>query len=154
MKTVRELIPLLIQTEEAFSRLYNNIASIDGQYNPKVKTAASVLARQEGEHAKFYRSIMESEEYDINVEVDDSVFEHARRSLFDFKDSIMYEGHSSTDELLKYAIAYERTNEDVLRKIKGSLEKTEGNESLITLFNNLISAECQHSSTLEGFIKK
>ena len=51
-----ELMSILQEVEMNFSRLYKNVAIREGQYNPKLKTAASVLSRQEKEHADAYEN--------------------------------------------------------------------------------------------------
>ncbi len=57
-RQIFKLVDLLMQIEENFSRLYNNIACLDGTYAPQIKTAAKVLSRQEANHAQKYKELL------------------------------------------------------------------------------------------------
>lgn len=143
------LIPLLIQIEENFSRLYSNIAHIDGQYNPKLKTVAMVLSRQEKVHASNYSHlthIYKAEDMIISQEI----YEEIREVLIDFKKTIQREDFQNLTELLTFAIECEKKTGEILQNI-GELDLPEKLKSFV---DDLIKAEYNHAKSLQQFLPK
>jgi rubrerythrin len=153
-KTLEHVIPILVQIEENFSRLYSNVASIDGQYNPQLKTAALVLARQEMEHADYYRKLLVTLG-GTEISIGDVLYYRIKNVLEEFKKGIQRKNHDTIEELLLYAIGFENRNGDVLRAIKNNVvADSEGALQLIELMDDLIKAEELHAKTLENFLPK
>ncbi len=153
-KTVEHILPMLIQIEENFSRLYHNVATIDGQYNTQLKTAAMVLVRQEKEHADYYRGLLDQFK-GSDITIDEGLYYNIKSVLSEFKKGIQRKNHDSIESLLRYAIGFENRNGDVLRAIRNNIKgQDEASIQLISLIDNLIKAEAAHSKTLELFLPK
>lgn len=146
-KSLFQIIPLLIKIEENFSRLYSNVASIEGQYNPSLRSAALVLSRQERDHAQKYRDLQNS----LNpkdLEVEDGVYNAILAQVNTFMHSMQKENFKEPSDFLHYAIMCEKKTGDLLRSIK-LLQLTPEVDELI---DELIVAEDSHSSALAQFL--
>lgn len=153
VRDIKEILPILIQIEEAFARLYHNVATIEGQYNPKLKSTALVLSRQEKDHAQYYNELSMKKEILEGITVSEDFFQEIKKTLIIFKDTIHKSTFSTTNELLEFAIAYEKKNGYILRELSDELEKKSGYVELKALLAELLEAEERHSSTLEHFLK-
>ncbi len=88
MKTASELIQMLRDVEMNFSRLYANVATIEGQYNPRLKTAAMVLSHQESDHAKAYDDMQKTLREKGDLRLSETFHEKARALLHDFRHGV------------------------------------------------------------------
>lgn len=153
-KTVEHVIPMLAQIEDNFATLYKNIATIDGQYKGQVKTAAQVLSRQEAEHAKYYRELLE-EYRGMNVVVDDQLFNKIRIILNDFKNSIQRANTTNVKSFILYSIEFEKRNGEILVEIKEQITgDNEDAKKFANVLDQLIKAEENHVLMLENFLPK
>jgi len=147
---VYELVRLLMQIEENFSRMYNNIACLDGSYAPQIKTVAKVLSRQESNHAQKYNDLLTSANL-AEIQISEEIFEKTMIMLKSFKRKIKLERMHDIGELLEYAVQFEKENANALTEILQSLDEQES--AFKTLLEQLVKAEEEHIQMLSAFIK-
>ncbi len=152
MKTASELIQMLRDVELNFSRLYANVAAIEGQYNPRLKTAAMVLSHQESDHAKAYDDMQKNLREKGDLRLSEVFHEKARVLLHDFRHGVATREMGNVNALIDFAVAYERQNAELLRALSESVDASQQPE-LLKLINDLVDIEKEHSSTLLGFRK-
>ncbi len=145
-----ELMSILQEVEMNFSRLYKNVAAREGQYDPKLKTAASVLSRQEKDHADAYAERVSALKKTGDLLLDAGYCEVAKKLLLDFKKEIQVREIGNVDELITFAVRYERLNAEMLGKLLSEVGG-QTNPEIRQLLRALIDIKKEHSVILLSF---
>ncbi len=113
MTTLLKVIPIILQIEEKLVRIFNNVAAIQGQYNPQLRTAALVMSRQMKVHADFYSGIQENTDPESML-ADDSVINFVSETLTAFRDSIQQEEIKDLESLYSFVLYMQQSSVDMI----------------------------------------
>ncbi len=146
---LNKLIPQIIQIEEKLGRIYNNVASIEGQYNQQLKIAALVMSRQMKEHADYYR-VVEKTLVLEEEEVDEVITERMGKSLKAFKDSIQRRDIKEISDLHEYVMDIQNRSIDMMKEFQGEALP----EQLQSILKDLMRNQEKNKRMLQEVIAK
>lgn len=154
IRTLKDIIAVLMQIEMNFSKIYRNIAAVDGIYSRKLKSIAAVLAKEEEIHYGWYKNLLEDTNL-VNIQLSDVVYEKANQNLKSFKSSILWSKVADEHEIIKAARDYELLNAETLWNIYNIVKEGEedSSTSLLSFLEELIRIEEQHALNLKAFLK-
>lgn len=160
-RNLKEILFLLMQIEQNFSRFYRNVSEVEGQYSNRLRTISAVLSREEDAHCQWYGKLLE--EGDLkDVTMDEEVYEAARKNLEAFKQTLARTKVPRERDILQFAYDYEIRNAQTLWNIYGHVKEYKGGEqeigsrereSFLKLLEDLIRTEETHAANLKQFMK-
>lgn len=145
-----DLLPVLRELELAFAQLYGDVAVIEGAHDPRLRTAAQVLARQEKEHARAYEVRIEALRAQGDPVLPFDRIESARGLLALFRKEVRYRTVGNVDMLVEMAMRFERNNAALLVRMAGDIGQEAAPEA-VALLLELAGAEKAHASALQAF---
>lgn len=154
--TIVDLLKKLEKIEENAFNLYHSLASVEGKENIKFRTVVRILAGEEERHVKLYRKLIEQAERQPETEIDFSIYDKASSLVEEFKGRIVKPQVNSIQEIVKFALNFERENAALLIDIRGRMVKKEDdsvNFNYLTL-TELIVEEQKHADALKLFLKE
>ena len=140
------LIPSILQIEENLGRVYNNVANIQGQYNPRLKTAALVMNRQMKDHANYYRHLEKSLDPD-QVLVDDQIISFMSDSLNTFKTRIKQLEIHDLEDFYDFATEVQKGSIEMMSLFK----EQELPVRAQAILSELIAKQEQNMATLKAY---
>lgn len=153
MYTILDLLDKFIDIEESSYKIYDNIVKTENIPQP-IRTMAGVLAREEIRHVKIYKNLkVELEEKD-GLEIDFELYDRIHKVVSDFKRRMADLQINDINDLLKYALDFEKDNLAMVISVQGILvrkledEETKPYEAL----TKLIKEEQGHIANIERFI--
>ena len=150
-----DLLGKLKTLEENAFHMYSSMASAEGCPDIRLCTAAKVLAKEEERHTRFYRRLIEQAEQQPETEIDFSIYDKASSLVEGFRKMIVKPQVTSVQELIQFAVEFEKDNVALLIDIRGRMVKREEDHidfNYLTL-TELILEEQKHVDMLKGFIK-
>lgn len=155
MQPISNLLEKLFELEINSSALYKNIAQADGQDNNKIRSLASVLAREEMRHAELYKQMIKEQQESALLLIDDQLIESAEYALKTFEDSISHKPFKETNALLQFALEFEIKTSNLLKQILELLigQDEANTKDLIILFEKLIIEEQRHAHNIKAVLK-
>ncbi len=144
------LFPVLQELELAFSQLYGEVAIIEGEHDPRLRSAAMVLSRQEREHARAYGDRLAALHAQGDPLVPSDRLEAARGLLSAFRREIRFRPVGNVDLLVEVAVRYERNNAALLIRLAGEIGQDASPEA-VSLLLELAAVEKEHAAVLQSF---
>ena len=153
MKTVTDILAILMKVELNFATLYHNMAIVHGSIDIKLKTACLVLERQEREHAKFYERLILEYQQQEPIYVNDALFEVIQHLVTQFKNDLSMVQKNAVQDLLEFAVSYEYANGRVLETFLSALTAINDPHGKIRqIVEELLRAETRHIDAIEVFL--
>lgn len=153
--TILDLLEKLAVIEENACTIYKNIAALDGSKPIQFKSAARVLAKEEERHAEKYRKlVVKAAKYD-SIDIDFGIYDKASALVRSFKSRLVRPEVNEVQELLRFALNFEKENIALLLDIQGRLVKEESDTDRMSyrILSELIEEEKKHVKNLENFVK-
>lgn len=149
-----DLLEILKDVEIRFETLYRNISVMNGNNNMQFKTAAKILSGEEKRHAEDYANLIEKINSEEDIKINRELYANAFGLLEKFQQGITKANLSNTNELIEFAVKYEKQNACLLQEILLQMENTAMDIRAVELFQKLIVIEEKHSATLNQFLNK
>ncbi len=124
MYTVVDVIDKLIDIEQMGSEIYKKIAD-DFPEVSSFKILALSLSKEEKRHRDYYKNLKENIKDKEDIEIDFHAYDKISKLLIEFKQSYRALNENNVQELLKFALNFEKDNLALLLNIKGRLVKSE-----------------------------
>jgi len=151
--TIVDIIDKFISIEQAGYKMYMEITKMNYVHD-KIKTIARVFAIEEGKHIEIYKSLKERMENEPDIEVDFYIYDKASTFIYQFSKLKKISDTTSSRNLLKFCLEFERDNLALLLSIRGILIKTKADEDSINYkaISEIINEEYKHAQNIEHFI--
>jgi len=153
MYTILDLLDKLIQVEKKAHAIYEEIAESE-KFSQSIKTMARVLSREEKRHVEKYRYIKEEIKDKEGLEIDFQMYDKVSKTLSIFTKRAVDTRMVSTDDLLQYALDFEKENLALVIRIQGILVRRLEDEKTIAyrVLSELIREKNIHIKNIERFI--
>ncbi|WP_129597416.1 hypothetical protein [Anaerophilus nitritogenes] len=150
--TVIDILEKFIEIEKNGRDMYENINKISKDI--KIKMVAKVLQKEEERHIKVYTRLKE-EIKNKDEEVDFDIYDKVSSLLNKFKQNMDAPKTQNTNELLRFALEFEKQNIAVLLDIQGRLirKKQDMKSQAYQMVSRVIEEEKKHVQNLQSFIK-
>ena len=145
-----DLLPVLQELELVFAQLYGDVAVIEGEHNPRLRTAAQVLGRQEKEHARAFEARIAAIHAQDDPVVPAGRIESARSLLAAFRKEVRYRAVGNVDMLVEMAMRFERNYAALLLRLAGEIGQ-EADPEAVALLLELAGIEREHAAVLQAF---
>lgn len=154
MYTILDILDKLIDIEKRAYDFYREIAEKESFEQP-IKTMAKVLAREEKRHIKIYEDMKEELKDKKEIDIDFEQYDQIYKVLSTFIRRLINIDIENTDELLKYALDFEKENLALVIRIQGILVRNleDENSKPYVVLSKLIQEETKHIENIERFIK-
>jgi hypothetical protein len=154
MYTITDLIEKLINIEQAAVRLYDTVGEIFKSSSPSISIVARSFCKVEKGHILFYEQLKSSAIIKSDTEIDFFLYDKAAKLLFEFKESMRLPEVNNVQDLLKYAVDFEKKNIGLLLDIQGRLfMKPENSISAVYgIITLILNEEQEHESTFSKFM--
>jgi len=152
--TIVDLLDKLIMIEQKGCNLYKNMTFMASEI-PKIKTVAEILTKEEERHVAYYQSLKEKALGSPEVEIELDIYDRVSQLLIEFKRKIVLPQMGTVQELLKFALGFEKENVALLLDIQGRLVKKEEDTSSLSYktISKIIEEEQKHVKNLEIYVK-
>lgn len=155
MYTICDLIEILILIEKDAKKMYSRIADKSKNYI-MLNAMAKTLAKEEAKHVKFYENLKNDLKDEENIEIDIFLYDKVAKLLYEFRSNVIEKEFQDTQELIKYALEFEKKNVALLIDIQGRLvlNLKDAYKASYEVISKLIKEEKEHEKELEAYLYK
>ncbi|PAB58730.1 ferritin family protein [Anaeromicrobium sediminis] len=150
--TVIDLLDKIILIEEMAKDMYEEMGKKYGE-DINIRTIVNVLVREEERHIKYYKDL--KKECKDEESIDFHLYDKASFLFNQFKGNIIAPKISTKEELLNFAIDFERKNVAFLIDIRGRLVTSvnDSEKCMYRVLGKIIEEEQRHVDNIEKFVK-
>ncbi|MCT4595803.1 MAG: hypothetical protein N4A57_16270 [Anaeromicrobium sp.] len=150
--TVIDLLDKIILIEEMAKEMYEEMGKKYGE-DIYMRTIVNVLVREEVRHIEYYNDLKKKCKDEESI--DFHLYDKASFLLNKFKGNIIVPNVGTKEELLNFAIDFEKKNVAFLIDIKGRLVTSvnDSEKCLYKVLEMIIDEEQKHVDNIEKFVK-
>lgn len=150
---ILDILDKLIVIEEKGYHMYHSI-TLREDVNERVKVVARILTDQETKHMRLYKQIKAITEAGDLPSIDFDIYDQASQLLFNFIHPTLLH-ITDIQQLLQFALDYEKQNLALVMSIQGLLVRGLGGSSSVTynVLTKIIEEEKKHIRDIESFIR-
>ena len=156
--TVSDLIEKLIGIEKNSLDIYSEIEEMSKDNESKaINIFARAIKQEELKHKDYYENLKkELNKEELNEEIDFFLYDKVAKILYEFKNQIRIPQIYNVQDLLKYALDFEKNNIWILLDIKGRLlgSLKDVNNNVYKVLSKIISEEKEHEKMFSQLIIK
>jgi len=145
--TVLDLIEKLIDIEKNALEIYTKIEEMSkGKKLKAVNIFVQAIKTEELKHIKYYESLKENLKDELKETIDFFLYDKAAKVLYEFKNQIRVPQIDNVQDLIKYALDFEKSNVGILLDIQGKLFENfnDVNNNVYKVISRIISEEKEH----------
>jgi predicted RNA-binding protein YlqC (UPF0109 family) len=153
--SVSDIIEKLILIEKDSMGVYYEISEKFKESIPAVSIIARALGREEEKHIRYYETIKENVAAYQHEEIDFYLYDKAAKLLYEYKERIHTPEISKVQDLIKYALSFEKNNMGLLIDIQGRLMDNIQyiGKMSYEIISKMIEEEREHVRELEKLIQ-
>lgn len=154
-KRLTDILEILMNLEQNFKNLYVSISEIEGHYSSSISTVSKILASEEAKHYGFYKQLINTLQNKENIVITDEFYEKSNILLNEFKQAVKLPSLANVNDLLKLAVAFEKSNVELLKSLLEilPLELNEEKSDISLILEDIVLQEERHSRSLLQYIK-
>jgi rubrerythrin len=154
MYTINDIIEKLILIEQDSMKLYSNIADKSKSPNLMLSIMAKALAKEELRHIQYYESLKKEIRDEEDMQIDFFLYDRVAKLLNEFRHKIILLEPKHVQELIKYALEFEKKNIALLLDIQGRLvvDLQDVAKSTYEIISKLIEEEREHEKELQDYL--
>lgn len=155
MYTICDVIEKLILIEKDSKKMYAGMADKSKKYI-MLNAMAKTLADEESKHINLYESLKIDLKDEENIEIDVFLYDKVAKLLHEFRSNMIEREFQDIQELVKYALEFEKKNIALLLDIQGKLVLNLQDTSKVSyiMISKLIEEEKKHEEELEVYLYK
>lgn len=153
--TVEDIIEKLISIEKDSIAVYYEVSEKFKKSMPAVSIVAKTLGREEEKHVQYYETIKQNISVYKNEEIDFYLYDKAAKLLYEYKERIHTPEISKVQDLIEYALKFEKNNMGLLIDIQGRLMDNIQyiGKMSYEIISKMIDEEREHVKQLEKLIQ-
>lgn len=155
--TVSDLIEKLIGIEKNALEIYTKIEEMSKSNESKaINIFARAIKQEELKHINYYENLKEGLKEELNEEIDFFLYDKVAKILYEFKNQIRIPEIDNVQDLLKYALDFEKNNIGILLDVQGRLlgSLKDINNNVYKVLSKIISEEKEHEKMFTQLIIK
>jgi len=153
MYTIIDLLNKLIDIEKKIHVIYKEMVESEAFSQP-IKTMARVLAREKKRNVEKYVYINNELKDKEGIDIDFELYDKVSKAILTFSKRSVDVNLTNTNELLKYAVDFEKENLALVLRIQGILVRRIEDEKTIAYMalTELIQERNMYIKNIERFI--
>jgi rubrerythrin len=154
MYTIHDIIEKLIVIEQDAMKLYAGIADKTKNSNIMLSVMAKSLANEESRHIQYYEELKININEEENVQIEFFLYDKVAKLLYEFRNNMILPELEVIQDLIKYALEFEKNNIALLLDIQGRLVINLKDSSKVSydILSKLIKEEREHENMLQDYL--
>lgn len=152
--TSSDLIDKLINVERSALEIYIKIEEKYRDESQLIGIVVRAIAKQEEKHIEYYEKLRNDLDGRVKDNIDFHLYDKVANLMFEFKNQIQLPELDDVQDLVKFALEFEKNNIALLLDIQGRLlEKMDDvNNIIYKVISQIINEEQEHEKMFEQLI--
>lgn len=149
-----DLIQKLIDIEKDFYNIYVRIEEEWKNKSPLIYAVTKAIEKEEKKHIKFFEELKNDLSDELNEPIDFYLYDKVAKLLYEFRVYIQFPEIKTVQDLIKYAVEFEKNTIGLLLDIQGRLlEKIDDiNSNVYKVLTEIINQEKKHEKMFEDLL--
>lgn len=127
---IESLIQAFANVHSKISKMYKNLESIEGQYNPKIKTIAKILWMQTENKIKVYNTML-MDAANLEMEITEEGYQAALQMTKDCEEALKKNMSLGDLDIIGIAIEFSKIKVDLFRNVLALLNRFESEKNIV-----------------------